>query len=107
MGAATWAGARRRAGFKMPGRAGDSPIIGAGCFADNEVGSAGSTGRGEANILVSGGHLTVELMRQGKHPREGCLMTLERIAPTTREKRLLAGPGPPEFHLNFYAVDKT
>jgi len=48
---------------------GDSPIIGAGCFTDNAVGSAGSTGRGEANILVSDGHLTVEFMRQGKHPR--------------------------------------
>jgi N4-(beta-N-acetylglucosaminyl)-L-asparaginase len=93
--------------FKMPGRVGDSPILGAGCFTDNEVGSAGSTGRGEANILVSGGHLTVELMRQGKHPREACLMTLERIARTTREKRLLAAPGRPNFDISFYAVDKA
>jgi N4-(beta-N-acetylglucosaminyl)-L-asparaginase len=92
--------------FKMPGRVGDSPIIGAGCFTDNDVGSAGSTGRGEANILVSGGHLTVELMRQGKHPREACLMTLERIAKTTREKRLLAAPGRPNFSIAFYAVNK-
>jgi N4-(beta-N-acetylglucosaminyl)-L-asparaginase len=92
--------------FKMPGRVGDSPIIGAGCFTDNEVGSAGSTGRGEANILVSGGHLTVEFMRQGKHPREACLMTLERIARTTREKRLLAAPGRPNFSIAFYAVNK-
>src|SRR5258708_2087507 len=80
--------------FKMPGRVGDSPIIGAGCFADNEVGSAGSTGRGEANILVSGGHLTVEFMRQGKHPREAWLLTLARIARTTPAKRLLPPPGP-------------
>jgi len=93
--------------FKMPGRVGDSPIIGAGCFTDNEVGSAGSTGRGEANILVGGGHLTVELMRQGKHPREACLMTLERIASTTREKRLLAAPGRPNFDISFYAVSKA
>jgi len=92
--------------FKMPGRVGDSPIIGAGCFTDNEVGSAGSTGRGEANILVSGGHLTVELMRQGKHPREACLMTLERIAKTTREKRLLDAKGRPNFGIRFYAVNK-
>jgi len=92
--------------FKMPGRVGDSPIIGAGCFTDNEVGSAGSTGRGEANILVSGGHLTVELMRQGKHPREACLMTLERIAKTTREKRLLDAKGRPNFGIRFYALNK-
>jgi N4-(beta-N-acetylglucosaminyl)-L-asparaginase len=92
--------------FKMPGRVGDSPIIGAGCFTDNDVGSAGSTGRGEANILVSGGHLTVEFMRQGKHPRDACLMTLERIAKTTKERRLLAAPGRPNFSIAFYAVNK-
>lgn len=93
--------------FKMPGRVGDSPIIGAGCFTDNEVGSAGSTGRGEANILVSGGHLTVEFMRQGKQPREACLMTLERIARTTREPRLLDGKKRPGFDISFYAVNKA
>jgi len=93
--------------FKMPGRVGDSPIIGAGCFTDNEVGSAGGTGRGEANILVSGGHLIVELMRQGKHPREACLMALERIARTTREKRLLFANGRPKFDISFYALDKA
>ena len=93
--------------FKMPGRAGDSPIIGAGCFTDNDVGSAGSTGRGEANILVSGGHLTVEFMRQGKHPRDACLMTLERIAKTTRGKRLLDAKGRPNFGISFYAVNKN
>src|SRR5437764_8010344 len=93
--------------FKMPGRVGDSPIIGAGCFTDNDVGSAGSTGRGEANILVSGGHLTVEFMRQGKHPRDACLMTLERIARATREKRLLNAAGRPNFGIRFYAVNKA
>jgi N4-(beta-N-acetylglucosaminyl)-L-asparaginase len=92
--------------FKMPGRVGDSPIIGAGCFTDNAVGSAGSTGRGEANILVSGGHLAVELMRQGKHPREACLDVLRRIAATTRQKRLLDSKGRPKFGIKFYAVNK-
>jgi N4-(beta-N-acetylglucosaminyl)-L-asparaginase len=92
--------------FKMPGRVGDSPIIGAGCFTDNDAGSAGSTGRGEANILVSGGHLTVEFMRQGKHPRDACLLTLERIAKATREKRLLDAKGRPSFGIRFYAVNK-
>ena len=93
--------------FKMPGRVGDSPIVGAGCFTDNDVGSAGSTGRGEANLLVSGGHLIVEFMRQGKHPREACLMTLERIARTTREKRLQFANGRPNFDISFYAVSKS
>ena len=91
----------------MPGRVGDSPIIGAGCFTDNDVGSAGSTGRGEANILVSGGQLTVECMRKGKHPRDACLMTLERIARTTRERRLLDAPGRPNFDISVYAVNKS
>jgi N4-(beta-N-acetylglucosaminyl)-L-asparaginase len=92
--------------FKMPGRVGDSPIIGAGCFTDNAVGSAGSTGRGEANILVAGGHLAVEFMRQGKHPREACLEVLRRIAQTTRAKRLLDSKGRPKFGIKFYAVNK-
>src|SRR5438067_939981 len=92
--------------FKMPGRVGDSPIIGAGCFTDNDVGSAGSTGRGEANLLVSGAHLAVELMRAGRHPKDACLDVLRRIAQTTRERRLLAAPGRPNFGITFYAVNK-
>jgi N4-(beta-N-acetylglucosaminyl)-L-asparaginase len=92
--------------FKMPGRVGDSPIIGAGCFTDNDVGSAGATGRGEANILVSGGHLCVELMRQGRHPKDACVDVLKRIAQTTREKRLRTPDGRPNFGITFYAVDK-
>ena len=92
--------------FKMPGRVGDSPIIGAGCFTDNDVGSAGSTGRGEANILVSGGHLAVEAMRQGRHPREACLEVLRRIEATTKQKRLRDEQGRPRFGITFYAVNK-
>jgi N4-(beta-N-acetylglucosaminyl)-L-asparaginase len=93
--------------FKMPGRVGDSPLIGAGCFTDNEVGSAGSTGRGEANILVAGSHTAVELMRQGKHPMDACLEVLERIAKTTRDKRLLDKSARPAFGIRFYAVSKS
>src|SRR5438309_8468386 len=93
--------------FKIPGRVVDSPIIGAGCFTDNDVGSAGSTGRGEANILVSGGHLAVEMMRQGKHPKDACLEVLRRIAKTTRDKRLLEADGRPAFGITFHAVDKS
>ncbi len=92
--------------FKMPGRVGDSPIVGAGCFTDNEVGSAGSTGRGEANILVCGAHTVVELMRQGKSPKEACLQVLDRIARTTKDRRLLDAKGRPAFGINFYAVNK-
>ena len=92
--------------FKMPGRVGDSPIIGAGCFTDNAIGSAGSTGRGEANIMVAGAHTIVEMMRQGKSPRDACLEVLKRIAAITRDKRLLDKSGRPNFGIKFYAVNK-
>ncbi|MEO6829449.1 MAG: N(4)-(beta-N-acetylglucosaminyl)-L-asparaginase [Acidobacteriaceae bacterium] len=65
--------------WKIPGRLGDSPIIGAGCYTDQDVGSAGATGSGEENIKVVGAHTIVELMRQGLHPREAGLETLRRI----------------------------
>jgi isoaspartyl peptidase/L-asparaginase-like protein (Ntn-hydrolase superfamily) len=65
--------------FKMRGRVGDSPIIGAGLFVDNEVGGATSTGMGEAIIKVAGSHTVVELMRQGYDPETACKMTVERI----------------------------
>ncbi len=92
--------------WKIPGRVGDSPIIGAGCYVDNEVGAAGSTGRGEANIKVCGAHTVVELMRQGKTPEQACVETLERVARTTKEKRLLGPDGKPNFNLSYYAVNK-
>jgi N4-(beta-N-acetylglucosaminyl)-L-asparaginase len=65
--------------WKIPGRLGDSPIIGAGCYTDQDVGSAGATGSGEENIKVVGAHTIVELMRQGLHPREAGMETLQRI----------------------------
>jgi N4-(beta-N-acetylglucosaminyl)-L-asparaginase len=65
--------------YKLPGRVGDSPIIGAGLFVDNEIGGAVATGLGEAIIRVSGSHLVVELMRQGKTPNEACKLAVERI----------------------------
>jgi N4-(beta-N-acetylglucosaminyl)-L-asparaginase len=92
--------------WKIPGRVGDSPIIGAGLYVDNEVGAAGSTGRGEANIKVCGAHTVVELMRQGKSPEQACIETIERVVKTTKEKRLLGIDGRPNFNLNFYAVNK-
>jgi len=93
--------------FKMPGRVGDSALIGAGCFVDNAVGAAGSTGRGEANILISGGHFLVERMRAGRSPKDACLDALKRIAETTKEKRLLDDRGRPGFPISFYAVSKS
>jgi N4-(beta-N-acetylglucosaminyl)-L-asparaginase len=91
--------------WKIPGRVGDSAIIGAGQYCDNDVGAAGSTGRGESNIKVCGGFLTVEHMRRGMKPTDACLETLKRVVQTT-EARLLDGRGRPRFDLTFYAVNK-
>jgi N4-(beta-N-acetylglucosaminyl)-L-asparaginase len=91
--------------WKIPGRAGDSPIVGAGQYTDNEVGAAGSTGLGEANIMVCGGFLTVEHMRQGMAPTDACLATLKRVIAMTPSRRL-DERGRPTFQLNFYAVNK-
>lgn len=92
--------------WKVPGRAGDSPIIGAGQYTDNEIGAAGSTGRGESNIMVCGGFLTVEFMRQGMAPTDACRATLQRVMALT-EARLLRPDGKPRFNLTFYAVTKA
>ena len=91
--------------WKIPGRVGDSPIIGAGQYCDNGVGAAGSTGRGEANMKVCGAFLVVELMRQGTAPEQACLRVLERAVQAT-ERRLLGPRGRPRFDLEFYAVAK-
>ncbi len=91
--------------WKIPGRVGDSPIIGAGKYCDNDVGAAGSTGRGESNMKVCGAFLTVEGMRRGRSPTEACLDTLRRVMATT-EPRLLDQRGRPTFGLVFYAVNK-
>ncbi|HZD49304.1 MAG TPA: isoaspartyl peptidase/L-asparaginase [Silvibacterium sp.] len=65
--------------WKLPGRLGDSPILGAGSYTDQDVGSAGATGSGEENIKVAGGHTIVELMRQGYSPKDAGMETLRRI----------------------------
>ena len=72
--------------FKLPGRVGDSPIIGAGLFVDNEIGAATATGVGEEVIRCVGSHLVVELMRQGLSPEKACRKAVERIANRDREK---------------------
>jgi N4-(beta-N-acetylglucosaminyl)-L-asparaginase len=91
--------------WKIPGRVGDSPIIGAGQYCDNAVGAAGSTGRGEANIKACGAFLTVEGMRAGLMPQQACLKTLERVVAMT-ERRLLDERGRPRFDLTYYAIAK-
>jgi len=66
--------------WKIPGRVGDSPIIGAGLYVDGDVGGAGSTGKGEENIKISGGHTIVEMMRKGLSPTDACLEAMHRVA---------------------------
>jgi N4-(beta-N-acetylglucosaminyl)-L-asparaginase len=92
--------------YKIPGRVGDSPILGAGLYVDNEIGAAGSTGRGEANLLACSSAMVVEYMRQGKSPEEACLMACQRVVTQTKMKRLLDEKGRPKFNVNFYAINQ-
>ena len=92
--------------FKIPGRVGDSSIIGAGLYCDNAVGSGGSTGRGEANIANCGSAMIVEWMRQGKSPEEACLAACKRIVDHTKEARLKRSNGLPNFNVSYYALAK-
>ncbi len=85
--------------FKMHGRVGDSPIIGAGLYVDNEVGAATSTGMGEEVIRVVGSHLVVELMRQGLSPEDACKMAVERVARKNPEAYK-------NFQIGFIALNK-
>ncbi|MBE0645942.1 MAG: isoaspartyl peptidase/L-asparaginase, partial [Bacteroidetes bacterium] len=93
--------------FKIPGRVGDSPILGAGLYVDNAVGAAGSTGRGEANLLSLASFLIVERMRMGDAPTDACLFACRRIAEQTKMKRLLDDDGRLAFNVNFYALNKN
>ena len=92
------------AAWKIPGRAGDSPVVGAGQYTDNEIGAAGSTGLGELNLMVCGGFLTVEFMRQGKSPTDACLATLRRVVAMCPDPWRDARGRPPE--ITFYAINK-
>ncbi len=92
--------------FKIPGRVGDSPIIGAGLYVDNEVGACGSTGRGEENLKNLSCFLTVELMRNGYSPQEACMETARRIIHHAKISSLLTKEGRPNFNVRFYALNK-
>jgi N4-(beta-N-acetylglucosaminyl)-L-asparaginase len=91
--------------WKIPGRVGDSPILGAGLYVDGDVGAAGSTGRGEANLYNLCSFLIVEEMRRGAHPKDAALTALKRVAKNTVEKRLLNAKGQPNFGLTFYCLN--
>ena len=92
--------------FKIPGRVGDSPIIGAGLYVDNAIGSCGSTGRGETNLVNLSSFATVELMRNGMAPADAGLEILRRVASHTLDKRLLKEDGRPDFNVRFYLMGK-
>jgi N4-(beta-N-acetylglucosaminyl)-L-asparaginase len=91
--------------WKIPGRLGDSPILGAGLYVDGAVGAAGSTGRGEANLYNLCSFLIVEEMRRGAHPKDAGMEALKRIKANTVEKRLLNARGNPNFGINFYILN--
>src|ERR1700734_3297829 len=89
--------------WKIAGRVGDSPLIGAGLFVDNEVGAAGSTGRGEEDIKIAGGHTIVEMMRRGSSPTDACMEAMHRVVRNYK-------PFPDrlkKFHIQFYALNKN
>lgn len=86
--------------YKMRGRVGDSPIIGAGLYVDNEVGAATATGVGEEVIRIVGCHLVVELMRQGNSPRQACRLAVERILKKNPAKAK-------EIQVGFLALNKN
>src|SRR6187397_2481808 len=92
--------------WKIPGRLGDSPILGAGLYVDGDIGAAGSTGRGEANLYGLCSYLIVEEMRRGTHPKDAGMEALNRIKANTIEKRLLNSRGTPNFGINFYILNK-
>jgi len=89
--------------WKIPGRVGDSPIIGAGLYVDGDVGGAGSTGKGEENIKICGGHTIVEMMRKGMKPADACLEALARVARNYNNDKKKLGT----FSLKFYALNKN
>lgn len=93
--------------FKMPGRVGDSALIGAGLYLDNAIGSCGSTGRGEENIRNCSSFAAVELMRSGKSPADAGKAILQRLVEHTTESRLLGKDGRPNYGMKLYLLAKS
>jgi N4-(beta-N-acetylglucosaminyl)-L-asparaginase len=92
--------------WKMAGRVGDSPLIGDGLYCDNDVGSAGGTGRGESAILSCAAFAIVERMRGGRKPQDACLDVLARVVDESRKNGHLDKEGKPDFNLALYAIGK-
>lgn len=93
--------------FKIPGRVGDSALIGAGLYVDNEIGSCGSTGRGEENVRNCSSFAVVELLRQGHSPQEAGQIALQRLVDHVTEPHLLGNEGRPNFGLKLYILAKS
>ena len=93
--------------YKVPGRVGDSPIMGAGLYLDNAIGSAGSTGRGEANLLNLSSYAIIESLRRGLAPQDAVMEACRRIAATNLTPRLRNPKGRPKFNVKFYCLSKT
>ena len=93
--------------WKIPGRVGDSPILGAGLYVDGEIGAAGSTGRGEANLYGLLSFFIVEEMRRGNHPKDAGMEALRRVKSNTIESRLLNARALPNFNINFYIINNV
>jgi N4-(beta-N-acetylglucosaminyl)-L-asparaginase len=91
--------------WKIPGRVGDSPILGAGLYVDGGIGAAGSTGRGEANLYNLCSFLIVDEMRRGRSPKDAGMEALRRIKANTVERRLRKGNGDPSFNISFYVLN--
>lgn len=92
--------------FKIPGRVGDSPLIGCGNYVDNDHGVGGSTGRGEAVIITNGAHRVVRYMADGMTPTDACVAALRDVVRFTKVPRLLREDGKPDFQVHFYAANK-
>ncbi len=92
--------------WKIPGRVGDSPIIGAGNYCDNQVGAGGCTGRGESAIVNLSAYCIVRAMESGMTPEQACLDAARRMMDRTKEKRLKGPDGQPLFDVSFYAIRK-
>jgi N4-(beta-N-acetylglucosaminyl)-L-asparaginase len=92
--------------WKIPGRVGDSPILGAGLWVDNDIGAAGSTGRGEANLYNLSSFFIVQRMASGRSPKDAAIDALRKIKANTVDPRLLKADGNPRFNVMFYVVNK-
>ena len=92
--------------WKMPGRVGDSPILGAGLYVHADVGAAGSTGRGESNLYSLSSFFIVDLMRRGMHPTDAGIEALKQITANTIDPALLNARGEPNFNVKFYIVNR-